>query len=141
MDSPKVEILCLANYSDFSKDGKLSINGIFDEIYTEKVPSSFLRGFLIFTVSGISSSKEEKIKVIIKDPSGKTTLDKDVGIVAGNQGKGNFIAELVGMPLPTEGKYLISLNHGGKEIGGTIFTVKGVNTNGRGSGNSKKIIN
>lgn len=131
---PKAEILALSNYADFSKDGKLSINGIFDEIYSPKFPSQFVRGFLVFTIARLESNKEHTVKVTIKSPKNENILEKDVILKVGTNGKGNFIAELVGLPLPSQGLYNINLQEKGKDIGSTAFTViqvKSENEKGR----------
>lgn len=124
MSPLKTEIIALSNYADFSKDGKLSINGIFDEIYAHKFPSSFVRGFLAFTITGGEPNKDYTIGVKIQNlENGKEILEKKVNIPAGDKGKGNFVAEMVGLPLPSPGRYLISLTYRGEEIGSTLFNV------------------
>ncbi|MBI3984400.1 MAG: hypothetical protein HY344_00445 [Candidatus Levybacteria bacterium] len=123
MKNLKTEILALANYADFSKDGKLSIIGIFDRIFTKETPSSFIRGFLVFSISGGENNSKHLITVIIKDSSGKIILEKKVEIVMGSSGKGNFIAELVGLPLPVFGEYKVILKTLEKEIGNINFFV------------------
>lgn len=117
------EIIALSNYADFSRDGKLSIIGVFDRIFTDQVPSSFLRGFLVFSIAGAEKESKFKVLITIKDSNDKDVLSKEIELSTGPTGKGNFIAELVGFPLPTFGEYSISLESSGGEIGKTNFYV------------------
>jgi len=124
---PVLELIALSNYADFSKDGKLSINGIFDEIYAKKFPTKFLRGYLVFTISGVEPFQGLTLSTTIKNPQGKSVIEKSIEIKAGVRGKGNFIAELVGMPLDMAGEYRVSVNYRGSNIGGTTFQVVRIN--------------
>jgi uncharacterized protein YfaP (DUF2135 family) len=131
MKNIRLEILALCNYASFSKDGKLNINGIFDEIYANKFPSSLLRAFLVLTLSDIKPGKTTHLDIDISDPQGKSTFNNKIVLKAGRNGKGNFNAELIGMPLPKKGVYKISVKHKGNELGFTKFTVGPSKANGQ----------
>lgn len=143
MGKLRVDIIALANYADYSKDGKLSINGIFDEIYAEKYPSSFVRGFLVLTISGEPNS-QSVLKVVCQSPRNKTVLEKDISMPFGSNGKGNFIVELLALPLPEAGEYTIFIKDKTTEIAFTKFNVsaaKKVDEQRRGQGNSPNRAN
>ena len=57
MDKLRTEIITLANYADTSKDGKLSISGVFDEIFVDKLSFS-LKSFIVL----INNHEKTKIK-------------------------------------------------------------------------------
>lgn len=118
-----LEILALANYADFSKDGKLSIVGIFDQLYSPKLPTSLLKGFIAFTVAGAEVDKDISLNVEILDPKNKSVASNPVNLRTGSNGKANFTIELVGMPLPSNGIYTIVVNYGKNELGSTSFEV------------------
>lgn len=135
MSKLRLEILAIANYADFSKDGKLNIVGIFDEIYSDKVPGSFVRAFLALTVSGGEPNTQLSLTVSILSPS-KTVVENEISLRTGLNGKGNFTVELVGLPLPESGTYTILVKSGGKTLGQTNFIVF-IGSNGKGSRGGK----
>lgn len=128
----KIEIIALANYAEYSKDGKLSIDGIFDEIYAQAFPSSFVRGFLVFTISGGNPSTEKNLVVEVVGPDKKNILSQNVKVPFGLKGKGNYILELLSMPLPKDGDYEVSIKDGEEVIGRTKFAVTGVRQDEKG---------
>jgi hypothetical protein len=129
MNNLKVEVFVLSNYADISRDGKLSINGIFDEIFAHQLPGQFLRGFLVFTISGAESNSQIPVNIEITDATGREILKKEATVAVGTKGKGNFIAELVGLPLPVSGEYEVSLVSKQKTIGKITFFVTGGTNN------------
>jgi|SRR3989344_7073328 len=131
MDKLRTEIITLANYADTSKDGKLSISGVFDEIFVDKFPAQFARGFLVFTVSGGEPNSQHELKVQIVGPKGESIINKEFSVTTGRKGKGNFIIQLVGMPLPSKGDYKISVSLGKRIIGETMLYITPSNSNGK----------
>jgi hypothetical protein len=122
----KLELIALSNYADFSKDGKLSLSGIFDEIYSASFPSSMLRGFLVFTFANATKDKEIDLNIAIVDPQGETFTTLPVKANPGVKGKGNIIVELVNIPLKSRGEYIIIIKQEKEEIGGLKFTAREV---------------
>ncbi len=55
MKQLKTEIIALCDYANVSREGKLNINGIFDELRVQKFPGGIARAFFVATVSGTPS--------------------------------------------------------------------------------------
>lgn len=113
----KVELMVLCDYASISKEGKLSINGIFDEVRILKLPGGLARAFLVATIHGVPN---ESYKLTLKmqykgedilPPNNITTAP------AGLNGKNNILVELTGISFPKEGEYEIKMYHGDDELG------------------------
>ena len=119
----KLEIIALCDYADYSREGKVNLFGIFDEIYPQGLSGTYSRCFIAFTVIGQKNNHSYKIKVIVKDPQKKHILEQDVEATTGRNRKANFVFEVNSMQIPTKGIYTISLLHNQTEIGSTHFQV------------------
>lgn len=122
MKTPKIELLALSNFAHYSKNGALSLIEILDQFQAESLPASYPRCFLSF--SAISNPNSQfVIKIAILPPDNSMSLQKDVVLKTGENGKDNFILELVNFNLPMEGEYQIKLFFNDLEIGQTSFFV------------------
>ena len=123
MKTPKIELLALSNFAHYSKNGALSLIEILDQFQAESLPASYPRCFLSF--SAISNPNSQfVIKIAILPPDNSMSLQKEVVLKTGENGKDNFILELVNFNLPMEGEYQIKLFFNDSEIGQTSFYVK-----------------
>lgn len=124
MKKLKTEIIALCDYANVSQEGKLSINGIFDELRVQKFPGGIPRAFFIATVSGTPSTsykltlKIEPSKGLVNQPS-EFTLD---AFTAPN-GKNNLIVELINLGFKEKGDYRFILYEGKQEVGSTLLKV------------------
>ena len=122
MKTPKIELLALSNFAHYSKNGSLSIVEILDQFEAESLPASYPRCYLSFIVSA-SPDSQIVIKIAIFPPDNSMSLQKDVVLKTGENGKDNFILELVNFNLPMQGEYKIKLFFNDIEIGQTSFFV------------------
>ncbi len=120
------EIIALCDYASISREGKLSINGIFDEIRVQKFPGGLARAFLVATISGTPDTAYKlNLKIETKNnknvnPSlGNTILET----VTGPNGRNNLVIELNGLPFEEEGDYVFKLYEGNHEVGSTLLKV------------------
>lgn len=122
MSDLKLELLTLCDHALTSKQGKLSIIGIFDRMFVRKTPSTFARFFVVAVLIGKPDS-EHKILLSIKDPQENEVLPKtkEIAIKLGNQGRSNIITDIVNMPLSITGEYTVSLSEKGKKLGEKKF--------------------
>lgn len=126
------EIIALCDYASISREGKLSINGIFDEIRVQKFPGGLARAFLVATISGTPDTAYKlNLKIETKNnknvnPSlGNTVLET----VTGPNGRNNLVIELMGLPFEEEGDYMFKLYDGNHEVGSTLLKVFPASTN------------
>jgi len=118
------EIITLCDYALISREGKLSINGIFDELRVQKFPGGIARAFFVATLRG-DIDKAYTLK--INTESGKkivNTLNLDVR--TSPNGKNNIILELVNLGFEKEGEYRFVIYNGKDEVGSTQLKVLGV---------------
>ena len=124
MKQLKTEIIALCDYASVSREGKLSISGIFDELRVQQFPGGIARAFFVATVTGTPSTS---YKLILKiEPSkgfageqSSFNLDTSTGL----NGKNNLIVELAGLAFKEEGDYRFTLYEGKEEVGSTLLKV------------------
>jgi hypothetical protein len=124
MKQLKVELMALCDYASVSREGKLSINGIFDEIRVQKLPGGMPRAFLVATITGEPEKKHDIVLKLEIENGDKTPLkDLNLNATTSPNGKSNLIIELVELGFEKEGVYRFRIFSGGKEIGSTILKV------------------
>lgn len=118
------ELLALCDYATISKENKLSVNGIFDELRVSKIPGGIARAFLVATIHG-KSDTSYRISVKLENiQDGKNLLNPlQLDVRTSHNGKHNLIVELVNVGFEKEGEYQFKLYHGDDEIGSTILRV------------------
>jgi hypothetical protein len=120
----RLELLALCDFALTSKEGKLSLIGIFDRIFAQKIPSTFARFFVVAVLTGKPES-QHKISLSIKNPQGNEMLPKvkEINIKLGNEGRSNIISNIVNMPLPMPGEYRATLRKEKNKLGEKKFGV------------------
>lgn len=111
----KVNLITLSDYASISREGKLSINGIFDKLNVTKFPTTLVRAFFVATISG-EALTEYKLDLNFKKGS-KSLASFNLVSMTGENGRNNMVVELVGLPIQEEGEYKFSLTHNKKELG------------------------
>ena len=66
------EIITLCDYALISREGKLSINGIFDELRVQKFPGGIARAFFVATLRG---KPDTSYQLKISTENGKKVLN------------------------------------------------------------------
>ena len=113
----KVNLITLSDYASISREGKLSINGIFDKLNVTKFPTNLVRAFFVATVAG-DAFTEYKLDLNFKKGT-KQLATFSLNSMTGENGRNNLVVELVGLPIQEEGEYKFSLAHDKKELGST----------------------
>jgi len=115
------EIITLCDYALISREGKLSINGIFDELRVGKFPGGIARAFFVATLRG---RPDEAYTLRINTESGKKALNSlNLDVRTSLNGKNNIILELVNLGFEKEGEYKFVIYHGNDEVGSTQLKV------------------
>jgi len=118
------EIIALCDYATVSREGKLSINGIFDELRVQKFPGGIARAFLVATLRGKPDTAYTlKLRV---EQNGKAKAEMDLEIRTSPNGKNNIITELVNVGFEEEGECRFLIMNGMEEIGATNLKVMSV---------------
>ncbi len=117
----KVNLITLSDYASVSREGKLSIDGIFDKLNVTTFPTTLVKAFFVATVNG-DSFTEYKLDLSFKKGT-KELANFNLNSMTGENGRNNLIVELVGLPIQEEGQYKFSLSHNKKELGNAILDV------------------
>ncbi len=115
------EIITLCDYALISREGKLSINGIFDELRVQKFPGGIARAFFVATIRG-NADTAYKLK-INTESSGNVLNSLNIDIRTSPNGKNNIILELVNLGFEKEGEYKFAIYHDKEEVGSTQLKV------------------
>lgn len=107
MVNAKFALLC--DYALISQEGKLSILGEFDRIFTSSDSAVLSRGFVVAKFTGtVGEDMMLKIQVEHKE-SGEVIVENDMQVKLDDNGNGGVIFELVGVGFKKIGSYIISL--------------------------------
>jgi hypothetical protein len=125
MKQLKTEIIALCDYASVSREGKLSINGIFDELRVQKFPGGMARAFLVATING-EPNTQYSLDLKAESENGNKTPLKNLTINAltSANGKNNLIVELINLGFEKEGGYLFKIYNGKQEVGSTLLRVQ-----------------
>jgi hypothetical protein len=115
------EIITLCDYALISREGKLSINGIFDELRVQKFPGGIARAFFVATLRG-KADTSYKLKINTENES-KVINSLNLEVHTSVNGKNNIILELVNLGFEKEGEYKFVIYHGDDEVGSTQLKV------------------
>lgn len=125
------EIIALCDYASVSKEGKLSINGIFDELRVQNLPNGIARAFLVTTIKG-KPSTSYRLALKVENYKNETLKINplNIDIQTSANGKNNLLIELVNFgPFEKEGEYRFVIYNGDEEVGSTILKIIHVKPN------------
>lgn len=118
------EIIALCDYANISREGKLSINGIFDELRVQNFPGGIARAFLVATINGTPNT-QYKLSLKVESKNGRKVPLNNLALntVTGPNGKNNLLVELINLGFEQEGEYEFKIQNENKEIGSTLLKV------------------
>jgi hypothetical protein len=115
------EIITLCDYALISREGKLSINGIFDELRVQQFPGGIARAFFVATLRG---KADTTYQLKITTELGKKSINTlNLDIRTSLNGKNNIILELVNLGFEKEGDYRFTIYNSNDEVGSTQLKV------------------
>ena len=124
MKDLKTELMVICDYANVSREGKLNINGIFDEIWVQSFPGGIARAFLVATINGTPNTNYS-LNLRVKNPTkGKNPIDNfALETMTGANGKNNMIVELINLGFENSGDYEVELYQDKKVIGSKTLKV------------------
>lgn len=138
-----LDLFVLCDYAMVAQgNNKLSIVGIFEQIFVPNVPSQQSKMSIVGVLKG-EQSTHHFIELTIKDPLGKGILPSQrLEVTLGSNGRSNLIAEFNNLPLPLTGDYSVIISTSGNQLGVKQFRViKTGGLNGRKAGPGDKLPN
>lgn len=120
----QTEIIALCDYATISQDGKLSINGIFDEIRVQNFPGGIPRAFFVTTIKGsANTSYHLTLKVESLEGSKNPLQPLSINIQTSPNSKSNVIIELVNVVFQQAGNYQFVVYDEKEKVGSTLLKV------------------
>lgn len=116
------EIIALADYVSLSKENKLTIAGIFDRFFVEKIPTRWPKMFFVAVLKGKPETNYQ-IQVRVDSETKRAILAQEFPVKTGNNGMANLITGLENFPLDSFGEYTVTLFEGEDKVGTLSFLV------------------
>jgi hypothetical protein len=126
---PTSEIFAICDYASVDRDGKLSIMGIFREMYVNKMPAYIAHFYVAASIKG-DPEKSFDVNIEVTSPNGKLTIPKqEVTVQIGIGGMTNLVTDIINLPLEITGDYKITLKmNNGHVVGTRVFRVLDLQT-------------
>jgi len=113
----------VCDYAMVSKENKLSLIGIFNQIFVRELPSTYSKIFVVGVVSGEANEVYE-VSLRLNGPDGNNIIpEQKLKLTVGANGETNIIAELNNLRFNNAGKYEIDLIMNDKTLGKREFSV------------------
>ena len=111
MENIELKFVHISENAFFSQEGKLNIIGIFDKIFSVNYPA--MQPMFAISMGIVGKKGIHKLAIEIMSPQDQSiaTIEGNIEIKEDNGGA-NFVANLVGLPFPYEGKYTIKIKLG-----------------------------
>lgn len=126
----RISLALLADYANVSREGKLNIMGVFDNISATSVPTVHAQMQLVLTVEGsaIDAGKEHPLEIELQAPT-KETVFKINGalnfgrVPTGGAVKANSTIQLNNLIFQQYGRYCFRISINGMMLTEIPFTV------------------
>jgi len=117
----------VCDYAMISKENKLSLVGIFNQVFVRQLPTTYSKIFVVGIVSGKASEVYE-VTLKLNEPTGNNIIpEQKLKVTIGINGETNIIAELNNLRFEVAGKYEVELLLQDKTLGKREFGVVLVN--------------
>lgn len=124
-------LLLVCDQTILSKDNKISLIGIFDQIFVPEIPGNHPKLSLVGIVSGEPFSDHNLTLKFTNYP------DQNISVNLGSTGKSNLVAEFVNLSFNSTGDYVFSLHSGKTLLAASHLSVSKLPT----SPSKSKVIN
>lgn len=121
---PLSELIAISDYASVDREGKLSVMGIFREMFVSRMPAYIAHFYVASSIKGDPESAFD-VTISVLAPDGKLAIPKqEVTVQVGIGGITNLVTDIVNLPLETIGEYKITLTtNDGHCIGERAFRV------------------
>ncbi|NTU66810.1 MAG: hypothetical protein HGB08_02685 [Candidatus Moranbacteria bacterium] len=111
MTNIELKFVHISENAFFSQEGKLNIIGIFDRIFVVNFPA--MQPAFAISIGLIGKKNFYNIKIEIVSPQNQVIASLGGNIEIKEDGGGaNFVANVIGLPFASEGRYLIRIKSG-----------------------------
>lgn len=136
MSSIRLESILLCDLIVVAPERKFQLQGVFDRIFTSRLPIRHSRAFLYFRfyVSEAETGSKLELRLALTSPAGGTEQLSPTSVKVGQRGKVEGYIQLVGVPLRDSGHYRLRLFADEQEVGFYSFEVVLVRSDQSGTG-------
>ncbi|MBU1044798.1 MAG: hypothetical protein KJ915_10430 [Candidatus Omnitrophica bacterium] len=122
----KLNFSFLCDYSSVSREGKLSMNGIFENINVHQLPTHHPLMFIVANISGVNNKDKFTCELVADDQSQKQIASISQEVKVDPKRNFGFIGQFVNVRYEAAGNYLIKFYIDNKEIGSHSYKVRQV---------------
>ena len=122
----KLNFSFLCDYALVSREGKLSLNGIFENINVRQFPVYHPLMFVVANISGVNNDDNFTCELGLEGPEKKCLAIISQKITVDPQKKFGFIGQFVNIRYEAPGDYALKFFVDNKEIGAHPFAVRSV---------------
>ncbi|MFH1062823.1 MAG: hypothetical protein V1747_08105 [Candidatus Omnitrophota bacterium] len=122
----KLNFSFLCDYASVSREGKLSMNGIFENINVLQLPTHHPLMFIVANISGVNDKDKFTCELILDDKSQKQLASISQEVKVDPRRNFGFIGQFVNVRYETAGDYLIKFYIDNKEIGSHNYKIRQV---------------
>lgn len=123
----KLNFAFLCDYASISREGKLSMNGIFENINAKIFPAVHPVMYIVANVSGINARDKFTCELVKEDGLEIRIATIQAEVAAENAGRNfGFIGQFVNIKYDKPGNYLIKFYIDNREIGIHRFQINAV---------------
>lgn len=114
----------LCDYASVSREGKLSMNGIFENINVRKFPTHHPLMFIVTNIGGVNNQDKFTCRLVLNNDTQKQLAHISQKIKVDPQRNFGFIGQFVNVKYDVAGEYAIKFYIDNKEIGLHRFQVR-----------------
>ncbi|MFA5777059.1 MAG: hypothetical protein WC906_01310 [Parcubacteria group bacterium] len=107
MENVKLNFLHVCENASISREGKLSVIGIFNQIRFNRLPAVYPIFFIVVGLTGDEGVYSEEIQIISPDGEIAASVKNDNVEIKENGGSTNFLSSFAGFVFSKQGKYSI----------------------------------
>ncbi|MBU1925665.1 MAG: hypothetical protein KKB82_07080 [Candidatus Omnitrophica bacterium] len=119
----KLNFSFLCDYVSISREGKLNMNGIFENINVRSLPAIHPMMYVVANVSGLNNGDRFTCDLIMASEPQKKLVTMVKEVVIDPKRNFGFVGQFVNVKYETSGKYHIKFYVDNKEIGTHEFEV------------------
>ncbi|MBU4305370.1 MAG: hypothetical protein KJ893_07100 [Candidatus Omnitrophica bacterium] len=120
----KLKFSFLCDYASVSRDGKLSMNGIFENINSRVFPTRHPLMFVVANISGLNNKDKFTCELANKDAADKKLAVISQEVTVDPRRNFGFIGQFVNIAYEAPGEYVIRFFIDNKELGAHYFQVR-----------------
>ena len=122
MKNVQTKLIAFCDYASISRENKLSVMGIFDEVRVTQLPGGIARAFFVAVLAG---EPDASYQLTVTGSIGKKIIfhPLQLNIQMSTNGQSNIVLDLVNIGFPEEGTYDFVIEQNKKQVGSTNVKV------------------